>query len=226
IWYQGESNANRAWQYRTMFPQLIENWREDWGRGDFPFYFVQLPNYMKMRAEPGESAWAELREAQHKALQMRNVGEAITIDVGDALDVHPTKKREVGERLALLALAKKYGRDAVCSGPEFVSMEISDEKATLTFAESPSPLCVAGTDENKPQKLKGFAIAGSNRKFYWADAEIIGDKVVLSAPEVAKPVAVRYAWADNPDCNLANEAGLPASPFRTDDWPGVTVGVK
>lgn len=245
VWYQGESNASRAWQYRLLFPLLIANWREDWEQGDFPFYFVQLPGFMKTRQNPGESAWAELRESQHRALSLRNVGEVVTIDVGDAADFHPKNKKTVGNRLALLALAKKYGRDVICSGPEFQSMQIVDDKAMLTFKPSKSPLAIADGSAppfeyaTKIQKLKqktkisptpelrGFAVAGADQKFYWATATLDGaDKIVVSAPEVPRPVAVRYAWADNPDCNLTNAAGLPASPFRTDDWAGVTVDAK
>ena len=223
VWYQGESNTNRAWQYRTLFPIMIANWRENWGQGDFPFYYVQLPNFMKTQDKPGSSAWAELREAQHKTLTVRNVGEVVSIDVGSADDLHPQNKEIIGNRLAWLALAKTYGRDIPYSGPEFRSMTIKDDKAILTFSHTENGLKIVGNAQCDDTVLRGFEVAGKDQKFYWADAVIQDDVVVVSAPEVANPIAVRYAWGNNPVCNLSNEAGLPASPFRTDDWAGVTV---
>ena len=224
IWYQGESNANRAWQYRTLFPLLIACWREEWGRGDFPFYYVQLPNFMKSKDRPSASAWAELREAQHKTLSARNVGEAVTIDVGSADDMLPKNKRVVGVRLANLALAKTYQQTVPCSGPEFRSMKIVDGQAVLTFTNTDGGLKTGENAQSDASHLRGFAIAGADRVFHWAEATIIDEEtVVVSCPEVETPVAVRYAWADNPICNLVNGADLPASPFRTDDWAGVTV---
>jgi sialate O-acetylesterase len=221
IWYQGETNAGRAYQYRTLFPTLIKTWRTEWGEGKFPFYFVQLANYQARKAEPSESAWAELREAQTMTQKLPATGEAVIIDVGAATDIHPKNKQDVGKRLGLWALAKTYGRDVVYSGPIYRSHEIQGDKVVLSFDSIGGGL-VARRDE----PLKGFAIAGSDRKFVWADARIAGDKVEVSSPDVKAPVAVRYAWADNPDCNLYNKADLPAGPFRTDDWPGVTVAME
>lgn len=225
IWYQGEQNATRAHQYRTLFPAMIEDWRRTWGQGDFPFLFVQLPNYLTDKnkpdhpPEPESSAWAELREAQRLALSAPNTGMAVTIDLGDARDIHPKNKQEVGRRLARQALSVAYGQSLVASGPSFRSMTISGNEAHLQFYHVGSGLVSRGNE------LRGFAIAGADQKFVWAKATIVGNKIVVSSDQVPMPVAVRYAWADNPDCNLYNKEGLPASPFRTDDWPGVTFGV-
>jgi sialate O-acetylesterase len=217
IWYQGESNAWRAYQYRTLFPAMIKNWRDSWHQGDFPFLFVQLANYMASKPEPGQSEWAELREAQLMTLLTKNTGMAVTIDIGEANDIHPKNKQDVGKRLALWALAKIYGKkDLVYTGPINTMLEIRGDKAILHFSHIGSGLMAKG------DSLKGFAIAGEDRKFVWADAKIEGDVVVVSSDKVAAPVAVRYAWADNPVCNLYNKEGLPATPFRTDTWPGVT----
>ncbi|HNS21969.1 MAG TPA: sialate O-acetylesterase [Sedimentisphaerales bacterium] len=221
IWYQGESNAGRAYQYRDLFPTMIKCWWDDWGQGDFPFLFVQLANFMETKDQPGDSAWAELREAQLMTLDMPNTGMAVAIDIGDAKDIHPKNKQDVGKRLALWALANTYGHDVVYSGPLYERMEKSDGKIILHFRHCGGQLVAQGGGE-----LKGFAIAGEDRKFVWADARIEGDTVVVSSKEIATPVAVRYAWADNPVCNLFNKAGLPASPFRTDTWPGITVNNK
>ncbi|MGL6196280.1 MAG: sialate O-acetylesterase, partial [Thermoguttaceae bacterium] len=234
IWYQGETNAGRAYQYRTLFPLMIQNWREEWGQGDFPFYFVQLANFMDEKDEPGESAWAELREAQSMTRNLRNTGEAVIIDIGDAKDIHPRNKQDVGKRLALLSQAADaraaFGRGqrpagqgqgrgvmTISEGPRFQSMKIEGDKAVITYNFGTSRGLKA-----KDGQLKGFAIAGADKKFYWADAKIEGNTVVVSSSQVPNPVAVRYAWADNPSCNLYNEADLPAAPFRTDMWPGVT----
>ncbi len=221
IWYQGESNASRACQYRKLFGRMIQNWRSDWGQDKFPFLFVQLANFMAVKPEPADSAWAELREAQLMTLALPNTGMAVIIDIGEANDIHPKNKQDVGKRLALWALARSYGKELVCSGPIYKSMKIEGEKIILHFDHVGVGL-VAGPDE----PLKGFAIAGADRKFVWADAKIDGDSVVVSSDEVSAPVAVRYAWADNPVCNLYNKEGLPASPFRTDDWPGITIDNK
>lgn len=228
VWYQGEANAGRAWQYRLLFPIAVESWRQDWEQGDFPVYFVQLANFMAPRPQPGNSSWAELREAQSQAArQLRNVGCAVAIDVGEAADVHPKDKKPVGERLALLALARTYGVDVVCDGPEFRSMKIDGNRVVLTFdVGDGGELKIGANAQCDAAELRGFAVAGADRKFYWAKAEIDGETVVVSAPEVERPVAVRYAWADNPICNLTNGAGLPASPFRSDVWPGVTVDAR
>jgi sialate O-acetylesterase len=217
IWYQGETNASRAYQYRSLFPLMIESWRKDWNQGDFPFYFVQLANFKAVTPEPGESDWAELREAQSMTLKAPNTGQAVIIDVGEANNIHPKDKQAVGNRLALWALAKDYGKDVVFSGPTCESMKKEGGTILLRFGN------LGGGLAAKDGPLRGFAIAGADKKFVWADARIDGDAVVVSSPDVPDPVAVRYAWADNPVCNLYNEAGLPASPFRTDDWPGITV---
>ncbi len=212
IWYQGESNAGNAAGYRTLFPAMIKNWRDDWGQGDFPFLFVQLANFMARKPEPSESNWAELREAQTRTLSLPNTGMAVIIDIGDAKDIHPKNKQDVGKRLALWAQAKVYGKDVVPSGPLYESMKVDGSRARISFKHAGSGL------EARGGKLAGFAVAGEDRKFVWAEASIEGDEVVVSSPAVRAPVAVRYAWADNPDCNLYNKEGLPASPFRTDDW--------
>lgn len=219
IWYQGETNAGRAYQYRTLFPTLIKSWRAEWQEGEFPFYFVQLANFMGTRPEPSDSAWAELREAQSLTLKLPATGQAVIIDIGEGNNIHPKNKQDVGKRLAVWALAKTYGKDVVYSGPIYKSHEIQGDKVVLSFDSLGGGLVAKGGD-----KLKGFAIAGSDKKFAWADARIEGDKIVVSSPKVTSPVAVRYAWADNPECNLYNQAGIPASPFRTDTWPGITVG--
>ncbi len=218
IWYQGESNASRAYQYRTLFRTMIRDWRRTWAQGDFPFLFVQLANFRARKPEPGESDWAELREAQLLALGEPNTGMAVAIDIGEANDIHPRNKQEVGRRLALAALAIAYGKDVVYSGPIFKRAELEGNKIRLYFDHVDGGLIAKGDE------LRGFAIAGEDRRFVWAKARIEGDTVVVWSEEVEKPVAVRYGWADNPDCNLYNKAGLPASPFRTDDWPGITVG--
>jgi sialate O-acetylesterase len=220
IWYQGESNAGRAYQYRELFPTMIKSWWNTWGQGDFPFLFVQLANFMEVKDTPGESAWAELREAQTMTLDMPNTGMAVIIDIGEAKDIHPKNKQDVGKRLALWALANTYGKKVVYSGPLYESMEKKGDKILLHFAHC------GGLVARDGEPLKGFAIAGEDHKFVWADAKIEGDTVVVGSSEVANPIAVRYAWADNPVCNLCNKAGLPASPFRTDTWPGVTIHSK
>jgi sialate O-acetylesterase len=221
IWYQGESNAERAHQYQTLFPAMITDWREKWEGGDFPFLFVQLANYKRIVEKPADDSWAELREAQTKALSLPNTGMAVTIDIGEANDIHPRNKQDVGRRLALNALAKVYDVDVVYSGPMFRDMSIEKDKIRLSF-DHVGPGLTARGDE----KLTGFAIAGENREFHWADAVIDGETVLVTSPAVPVPVAVRYGWAANPVCNLYNRAGLPASPFRTDSWPGITDGVR
>jgi len=221
IWYQGESNAGRAYQYRKLFPAMITNWREDWGQGDFPFLFVQLANFMAVKPEPGDSSWAELREAQSMTLSLPNTGMATIIDIGEADNIHPKNKQDVGRRLARWALAKTYGKETVCSGPIYKSMKVEGNRIVLSF-----DYVGGGLVARSGETLKGFAIAGEDRKFVWADARIDGDSVIVSSENVSKPVAARYAWADNPICNLYNKEGLPASPFRTDDWPGVTASSR
>lgn len=226
VWYQGESNVNRAWQYRTLFPLLIANWREKWGIGDFAFIYVQLPNFMKAKDVPSSSAWAELREAQHKALSLRNVAEVVTIDVGEAANMHPKDKKTVGVRLANVALARQYDKKTSWTGPVFKSMKIVGDRAYLSFSNPEEGLIQGENARCDGSKLEGFTIAGNDQKFHWATASIEGDQIVVLSPDVPRPVAVRYAWADNPACNLTNQTGLPASPFRTDDWAGVTVDAK
>jgi len=221
IWYQGESNASRAYQYRELFPAMIKNWRDDWQQGDFPFLFVQLANFMAVTPETVESAWAELREAQLMTLASPNTGMAVIIDIGEANDIHPKNKQDVGRRLALWALAKTYGKNVVYSGPIYKSMNVEGNKVRLDFEHLGGGLVAGGSES-----LKGFSIAGADQKFVWADAKIDGNTVVVSSDKVTEPVAVRYGWADNPVCNLYNKEGLPASPFRTDDWPGITIDKK
>ena len=222
IWYQGESNAGRAYQYRTLLPTMIQDWRTRWNEGDFPFYIVQLANYQQSSPTPTEDAWAELREAQlMTAEHLPNTGIAVTIDIGDAGDIHPKNKQEVGRRLALAALAKTYGEKREYSGPEYKSMKVEGGKIRLAFAHTGGGLMLKNDGS-----LTGFAVAGEDHKFAWADAKIEGDTVVVSSSTVSSPVAVRYAWHINPVSSLYNKAGLPASPFRTDTWPGVTVNNK
>ncbi len=218
IWYQGESNAGRAEQYRTLFPALITDWRKQWGQGDFPFIWVQLANFMERKPEPGDSAWAELREAQSMALKLPNTAQAVIIDIGEAKDIHPRNKHDVGKRLALAAERIAYGKnDVVYSGPVFDSMKVEGNAVRLKLLHADGLHAKGG-------ELKGFAVAGEDKKFVWAEAKIDGDAVVVSAKGVAMPIAVRYGWADNPEANLYNGAGLPASPFRTDDFPMITAG--
>ena len=214
IWYQGESNVGRTAQYRTLFPTMITGWRQAWGQGDFPFLFVQLANFMAVKPAPGESGWAELREAQLMTLALPKTGMTVTIDIGEANDIHPRNKQDVGARLALAAQHVAYDRKLVFSGPIFDRMVIEGNKARIHFTQ-----IGGGLDAKGGQPLQGFAICGEDKKFNWADAVIDGETVVVSSDKVAMPVAVRYAWADNPICNLANKEGLPASPFRT-DGPG------
>ena len=221
IWYQGESNAGRAVQYRSLFPAMIEDWRRLWGQGDFPFLFVQLANFGKELPEPGDSAWAELREAQLMTLAVPNTAMSVTIDIGEGNNIHPRNKQEVGRRLALGALNTVYGREVVHSGPIYAGMEKQGDEIRLCFHVTGSGLAVKGGGP-----LRGFAIAGSDRKFVWAEARIEDGKVVVWNSNVPDPVSVRYGWADNPSCNLYNREYLPASPFRTDDWPGITAGVS
>jgi len=215
IWYQGESNAGRAYQYRTLFPTMIRDWRSAWGN-NFPFYFVQLANWHANKAEPDESDWAELREAQMMTLREPQTGMAVTIDIGDADELHPRNKLDVGRRLAAWALADTYKQKVIPSGPLFDRYTINGNEVRIRFKHADGLKTMDGGP------LKGFAIAGEDRHFVWADARIDGDTVIVSSPKISKPVAVRYGWADNPIANLYNKAGLPASPFRTDDWPGIT----
>ncbi len=218
LWYQGESNALKAHQYRKLLPTLIKNWRDAAHQPDLQFLIVQLPNHGAIPEEPGESAWAELREAELMTVkQLPHTGLAVTIDVGDPKNLHPPRKFEVGQRLALWALGTTYKQPGEYSGPLYESMQTNGNEIRIHFSHVDS-----GLDAHGEPALQGFAIAGDDRKFHWADARIDGDTVVVSSPDVPKPVAVRYAWGDSPACNLFGKDGLPASPFRTDDWPGIT----
>jgi sialate O-acetylesterase len=214
IWYQGESNAGRAYQYQELFSAMIRNWRQDWGQGDFPFLFVQLAPFMKIETQPKESAWAELREAQRlTSLAVPHTAMAVITDVGDAFDIHPREKQTVGERLARAARAMVYGERITPTGPMFERMEVRGDEAVLQFRHVGRGLVARGGE------LTGFTIAGADRKWAPARAVIRGDRVIVSSPQVERPVAVRYGWANYPVTNLYNREGLPASPFRTDDFP-------
>jgi sialate O-acetylesterase len=215
IWYQGESNEGRAHQYRTLFPALIRDWRRLWGQEQLHFHFVQLANFRQPAEQPGESLWAELREAQTMALALPDTGMALAIDIGEESDIHPTNKQDVGRRLAWSALSKIHGlADVAPSGPIYKSCKVEGTQIRVSFDH------LGGGLESRGGALKAFAIAGADKRFVWADARVEGESVVVSSEEVRAPVAVRYGWADNPPCNLFNRAGLPASPFRTDDWAG------
>ena len=213
IWYQGESNAFRAAQYRELLPLMIRDWRKAWGTS-FPFYIVQIANFMEAQTGTEESSWAFLRDAQREtALHLENSGLAVTIDIGEADDIHPRNKYDVGKRLALQALSKTYGmKDIVCDGPEYHMYRVRGNEIEIIFHSAEG---LRTTDGEAP---KSFWIAGSDHVFHKADARIEGRKIIVSSREVEFPVAVRYAWANNPAVNLVNGAGLPASPFRTDDW--------
>jgi sialate O-acetylesterase len=229
IWYQGENNGGRGIEYRELFPRLIEDWRNQWtksGGADFPFLFVQLPCNGKDSTPVAESGWPWLREAQLMTLKVPRTGMAITIDIGDPNNVHPADKIDVGQRLALVAKKLTYGENVVASGPLFKKMEIDGGKVRVQFTETGSrltigqqPWCAKGMTPFPKDKLIGFFIAGDDKKWIEADASIDGDNVIVSSAQVPKPVAVRYGWANSPRCNLYNKEGLPASPFRTDDWP-------
>jgi sialate O-acetylesterase len=214
LWYQGESNTRRWVEYKTLLPTLINDWRQHWNRPDLPFLVVQLHNFMETKSQPGESEWASLREVQRKTLDIPNTGLVVTIDLGEWNDIHPLNKQDVGKRLALAAQKVAYGDESVVySGPIYQSMKVEGNKAILTFTNTGSGLIAMGGGE-----LKYFAIAGEDNNFVWANAKIENDKVILWNDKITKPVAVRYAWADNPEgANLYNKEGLPASPFRTDE---------
>ena len=220
IWYQGETNAGRSpAAYRAIFPALIRSWRQAWGIGDFPFLYVQLANHHGRLKEPGEGPWAELREAQMLALSEPNTAMTVAIDIGGD-GIHPKNKQDVGSRLALSARAVAYGEKIEHSGPLFAALKIEGGAARLSFTHADG---LAAKDH---APLTGFAIAGADKKFVWADAKVEGGGIVVGSAQVPAPVAVRYAWEDNPACNLINAAALPASPFRTDDWPVFGVAKK
>ncbi len=227
IWYQGESNAGRAYQYRDLFPLMIQNWRDEWGQGDFPFYWVQLADFLAEKPEPGDSSWAELREAQTMTMKrLKNTGEAVIIDIGEGKDIHPKNKVDVGRRLARWALAETYKVPGIAArSPLYKSMEKSGNKIVLTFDNvAPAANGWRPFDVNEP---RGFAIAGDDKKFVWASAKILPDgRIEVWSDKVSEPASVRYGWADNPVVNMYSSAGLPLTPFRTDDWPGVTIDAK
>ncbi|MBM3860131.1 MAG: sialate O-acetylesterase [Verrucomicrobia bacterium] len=214
LWYQGESNDNWPEQYTNVMKTLIADWRRTWSQGDFPFLFVQLANFRETKTEPSDSGWARIREAQLQTLKAPNTGMAVAIDVGEAGQIHPKNKQAVAHRLALNARALIYGEKLEYSGPICESMNVEGSSIRLRFTHT-----TGGLKAKDGSELKGFAIAGEDQKFVWADAKVDGETIIVSSPRVAKPVAVRYAWAGNPICNLINGAGLPASPFRTDTWP-------
>lgn len=219
LWYQGEANAGRAYQYRTAFPLMITDWRKQWGQGDFPFYFVQLASF---NANNGNSAvgsdWAELREAQTMTLSLPNTGMAVTTDIGEAFDIHPRNKQDVGKRLAAVALHNTYGKNVEDRGPVYQSMKIEGNKAIITFTHANGL-----NTKDRYGYIKGFEIAGADQKFYYAQAFIEGDHVIVSSDAVKQPVAVRFGWADDAaDDNLFNKEAFPAEPFRTDKWKGIT----
>lgn len=202
---------------------MIQSWRDAWGIGEFPFYWVQLADFMAEKHQPDDSSWAELREAQTMTMsKLKNTGEAVIIDIGEGRDIHPRNKQDVGKRLARWALAKDYGVKVPYQSPTYKSMEAKDKTIVLTFDHVGPGLY--SFDVNEPI---GFTIAGDDKKFVNAKARIVGpDKVEVSADSVSTPAAVRYAWADNPICNLYSKDGLPVTPFRTDDWKGVTADAK
>lgn len=222
IWYQGESNAGRAYEYGSLFPRMIQHWREEWGQGDFPFYWVQLADFMAEKTDAMQavaSSWAELRESQTKTQSaIKNGGQAVIIDLGEGNDIHPKNKRDVADRLARWALAKDYGVKIPYRSPEYKSVEFTGNKAVVTLDTFGSALRTFDVVE-----AKGFVICGEDKQWKWAQAKLVGnDKVEVSAAGVAKPIAVRYAWADNPVCNLYSVQGLPVTPFRTDDFEMLT----
>lgn len=217
LWYQGESNAGEAYNYRKLFPMLITDWRQRWKQSNLPFLYVQLANYMKTKPLPSESEWAELREAQTLTLSLPNTGMACAIDIGESNDIHPKNKQEVGRRLALIANKKVYKQVGTASGPQYKNFQKEGNRIRINFINIGSGL---STKDGK--EVTGFAIAGKDKQFYWAKAIVEGDHVIVYSDKVAEPVAVRYAWADDPECNLVNAEGLPAVPFRTDQWKGIT----
>jgi sialate O-acetylesterase len=224
IWYQGESNEARAEQYNILLPAMIHAWRERWGAGNFPFGIVQLPNYRAVKPEPEDAAWSFIREAQRRtALKTPNTGLIVTIDLGEANDIHPKNKLDVGKRMARWALKDAYGQRKLANSPMFSKAEIKNGKIILTFSDVGAGLKIKGGG-----KLEEFAVAGADKKWYWAEAKIVGqNKVEVASPRVSRPVAARYAFNSNPKRpNLTNESGLPAAPFRTDDWSDPTAGKR
>lgn len=218
IWYQGESNAGRAHEYRELFPFMIEEWRREWGQGSFPFYWVQLADYRDEKPQPGDSDWAELREAQTRTLRLPNTGQAVIIDVGEGRDIHPRNKQEVAARLARIALARDYGHKLPYRSPEYQTVSFQGNKAVVTIDCFGSSLRAFDVAE-----ARGFAVCGADKVWRWAKGRIVApNRVEITSDEVAAPIAVRYAWADNPVCNLFSAEGLPVTPFRTDDFDMIT----
>jgi sialate O-acetylesterase len=213
LWYQGEANTSRAQEYAKLQPAQINDWRNKWQQANLPFLFVQLPGFMDKNFLPSESDWAMLRESQLQSLRVPNTGMAVAIDLGEWNDIHPDRKKEVGERLALLAEKIAYGeKNMVSSGPLYQSATVDGNKIIISFSNTGSGLIT-----NDGEELNLFSIAGADKKFVWANAKIEGDKVIVWSDKIESPLYVRYAWADNPDgANLYNKEGLPASPFRTD----------
>ncbi len=220
IWYQGESNAGRAYEYRKAFPLMITDWRTKWNQGNFPFYFVQLASFNSANGNSKNgSTWAELREAQTMTLQLPHTGMAITTDIGVSNDIHPRNKLDVGKRLAAIALHDVYGKQIEYSGPMYSGMQINGNTISISFTHTGKGLMA----KDKYGYVKGFEIAGADKQFYYARAWIEGDKIIVMADEVKSPVAVRFGWTDDAgENNLFNKDGFPASPFRTDDWKGIT----
>lgn len=234
IWYQGEANAVRGYQYRYSFPLMIQDWRKRRGE-DFPFFFCQLAAFLEKKSSPSESGWADIRESQSKVLSLPNTGQSVLIDIGDTANIHQTNKKEIGHRLSLLALARTYGKNVVDSGPIYDSLTIEENQVRLrfetptggllakqvpsTFSVDSSKGATAPLIRNRPNSsLEGFQICGADQNWLWADAEIDGETVLVSNANIPKPTAVRYCWGANPTGNLFNQAGLPAGPFRTDDF--------
>lgn len=224
IWYQGEANAGRAYQYRKAFPLMITDWRQHWGQGDFPFYFVQLATFNAANGNSNNgSTWAELREAQTITLSLPNTGMAVTTDIGNPTDIHPKNKQDVGKRLAAIALHNVYAKENVCCGPTFESFRVAGNQVTISFTNIGSGLVAA----DKYGYLKGFEIAGDDKKFHYAKAFIQDDHIIVYCDAVRYPRAVRFGWADDAgEDNLFNKEGFPAAPFRTDDWKGITENQK
>jgi sialate O-acetylesterase len=224
LWYQGESNTSRAQQYKKAFPLLIADWRKKWNQGDFPFYFVQLSSFNATNGNSNNgSIWAELREAQSQTLKLPNTGMCITTDIGNPIDIHPSNKQDVGKRLAAIALKNIYNQNRICKGPTYKSMEIQGEKIVVSFDNLGSGL----STPDKYGYVKGFEIAGEDKVFYFAKAQILNDKVMIFSEKVPNPVAIHFGWADDAsDNNLYNKEGFPADSFRTDNWVNITNNVK
>ena len=223
IWYQGESNAGRAYQYRNLFPLMIQQWRDEWNQGDFPFYWVQLADYQDEVAEPQDSSWAELREAQTMTMaKLPNTGQAVITDLGESHDIHPKDKQNVAKRLVRWALARDYGYESLkYRSPQYVSHEVKGNRIVVTMDTFGSSL-----DTFDIRTSIGFTIAGEDQKFVTAKAQVSGaNQIAIWSDEVALPSAARYAWSQNPIANVQSREGLPATPFRTDDWKGITEGV-